>query len=292
VGGADSARKFIGQFNDQSNLSYLNARYYEGYRGQFLSQDPTFLAIGDPKKLREVTGLDQQKFLSDPQLANSTSYGRDNPITNKDPDGKFINVVAGAAIGDFVGVASLFVSDVRNHQTSSVSDYIAAGLGGAVNGAAFASGEGWLYGVGGAGLGGAVQSTVSQGANYVKGASDSFSVGQVIANGAAQAPFGFIPGLRVPGITAGRNSFEAIGKNVFTRYDNGYINSFSMTTAGKIFVANQVYGAPQNFAQGAAQSYVAGGGSVQSLISSLSSLVSALQSLVQSLSAAQSTSKK
>jgi RHS repeat-associated protein len=37
-------RQFIGQFTDQSALSYLNARYYDSSRGQFLSQDPTFLA--------------------------------------------------------------------------------------------------------------------------------------------------------------------------------------------------------------------------------------------------------
>src|SRR5262249_282899 len=65
----------------------LNARYYEGSRGQFISQDPSFLAVGDPNKLKQVTGLDQQVFLADPQIANSTSYGRDNPITKKDPDG-------------------------------------------------------------------------------------------------------------------------------------------------------------------------------------------------------------
>jgi RHS repeat-associated protein len=41
-------RKFIGQFVDDSTLSYLNARYYDGSRGQFLSQDPVFL--GDPKQ--------------------------------------------------------------------------------------------------------------------------------------------------------------------------------------------------------------------------------------------------
>jgi hypothetical protein len=269
-------------------LNYLNARYYEGSRGQFLSEDPTFLAIGDPNKLKQVTGLDQQKFLSDPQLANSTSYARDNPITNRDPDGKFINGLAGAVIGDFVGVGSLLYSDISTRQTSSVSDYIAAGLGGAANGAAFASGEGWLYGVGGSALGGAVQSTVSQGANYLKGTSDTFSFGQVAENGLAQAPFGLVPGLRVPGITAGRNSFEAIGKSVLTRYDSGYINAFSMQTAGKIFVADQVRNAPQNFAQG----YMSVPGNTQSLISSLSSLVSALQSLVQSLSVAQSSSKK
>jgi RHS repeat-associated protein len=65
----------------------LNARYYNPSQGQFISQDPVFLAIGDANKLQRLTGLDQQGFLSDPQLANSTSYARDNPITNKDPQG-------------------------------------------------------------------------------------------------------------------------------------------------------------------------------------------------------------
>src|SRR5205807_1733357 len=41
-------RKFIGQFSDDSGLSYLNARYYDGNRGQFLSQDSAFLS--DPKR--------------------------------------------------------------------------------------------------------------------------------------------------------------------------------------------------------------------------------------------------
>jgi YD repeat-containing protein len=35
TGGADSARKYIGQFSDQSNLDYLQARYYDSARGQF-----------------------------------------------------------------------------------------------------------------------------------------------------------------------------------------------------------------------------------------------------------------
>ena len=31
-------RQFIGQFTDDSTLSYLNARYYNGTQGQFISQ--------------------------------------------------------------------------------------------------------------------------------------------------------------------------------------------------------------------------------------------------------------
>src|SRR6267143_2267791 len=85
-------RKFIGQFTDDSGLDYLQARYYEAARGQFLSEDPSFLAVGDPNKLRQVTGVDQRTFLSDPQLANSTSYARGNPITNKDPNGNYIDI--------------------------------------------------------------------------------------------------------------------------------------------------------------------------------------------------------
>src|SRR2546430_2541349 len=56
----------------------LNARYYDPNQAHFLSQDPSFLAVGEPNKLKQITGLDQQAFLADPQQMNS--YGRDNPI--------------------------------------------------------------------------------------------------------------------------------------------------------------------------------------------------------------------
>jgi RHS repeat-associated protein len=80
-------RKFIGKFADDSGLSYLNARYYEGSRGQFLSEDPTFLAVGNPNQIQQLTQLDQNKFLADPQQLNSYSYARGNPISNRDPNG-------------------------------------------------------------------------------------------------------------------------------------------------------------------------------------------------------------
>jgi len=54
----------------------LQARYYDGSKGQFLSEDPVFL--GDPK----------QQVLTDPQSLNSYSYANDNPITKSDPTGK------------------------------------------------------------------------------------------------------------------------------------------------------------------------------------------------------------
>ena len=44
----NEGKQFIGQYSDpESNLSYLQARYYDGSRGEFLSEDPVFL--GDPR---------------------------------------------------------------------------------------------------------------------------------------------------------------------------------------------------------------------------------------------------
>ena len=72
-GSASLARGYIGEFSDQSNLSYLNARYYDPARGQFLSQDPVFWETQD---------------LADPQSFNTYSYAMGNPITKKDPLGR------------------------------------------------------------------------------------------------------------------------------------------------------------------------------------------------------------
>jgi RHS repeat-associated protein len=92
----------IGQFADDSGLSYLNARYMEPSRGQFLSQEPIFLALGDSNQVGQLSQRNQQTYLSDPQQLNSYSYARDNPITNKDTNGKLVELVSrpiGGALG-------------------------------------------------------------------------------------------------------------------------------------------------------------------------------------------------
>ena len=90
-------RKYIDQFSDQSGLLYLQTRYQDPQRGQFISQDPTFLALGNPDQLKQLSQQDQQTFLSDPQQLNSYSYGRDNPITKKDPNGNSAAAAFGLA---------------------------------------------------------------------------------------------------------------------------------------------------------------------------------------------------
>ena len=65
----------------------LQARYYDGSKGEFLSEDPSFLAVGNPGQLKQLTQQEQQQFLLDPQQMNSYGYGRDNPISKSDPSG-------------------------------------------------------------------------------------------------------------------------------------------------------------------------------------------------------------
>jgi RHS repeat-associated protein len=89
-------RKFIGQFGDDSGLDYFNARYMDPSRGQFTTEEPIFLNIGDANQVKQLSQQDQQTYLADPQQLNSYSYGRDNPITRKDPNGRQAVPIAAA----------------------------------------------------------------------------------------------------------------------------------------------------------------------------------------------------
>lgn len=68
-------RKYIGQeFDADTNLSYLNARYYNSAISRFTSQDPVFWNF-------------DSNWLADPQNQNAYAYARNNPITLSDPSG-------------------------------------------------------------------------------------------------------------------------------------------------------------------------------------------------------------
>jgi RHS repeat-associated protein len=96
-------RQYVGQFSDaQTNLNYLNARFYDSSRGQFTSEDPVFW--GNPK--------DQD--LQNPQSLNSYSYANDNPITNKDPSGN----VSIAALYAVVILLAIAVAALSSGSTS------------------------------------------------------------------------------------------------------------------------------------------------------------------------------
>ena len=75
-GAGEGQRIFTGhEYDRDTGLNYMGARYYDAAIGRFLSQDPAFWGI--------VTGI------ADPQLVNSYAYARGNPLTYNDPDGQW-----------------------------------------------------------------------------------------------------------------------------------------------------------------------------------------------------------
>lgn len=114
--GGSIARKFLSQYTDDStNLNYLNARFQDGARGQFLSEDPVANDIAIMSNMagyilgvNQTPGMfDQTALLSNPQLLNSYSYAGNNPVTLSDPSGKYIEVSAGATAMGFSGAAGI-----------------------------------------------------------------------------------------------------------------------------------------------------------------------------------------
>jgi RHS repeat-associated protein len=96
-------RQFIGQFTDNSALSYLQARYYDSGRGQFISEDPLFISA--------------KQNLSNPQSLNSYAYANDNPITLSDPTGLLgAQSVPGGLVGALKSLVSALQGLIANLQ--------------------------------------------------------------------------------------------------------------------------------------------------------------------------------
>jgi RHS repeat-associated protein len=99
TGTTTAARQFIGQYSDTSGLDYFHNRYYNPSQGQSISEDPAFLAILNPTRLQQLTRKEQNQLFADPQQRNAYSYGRDNPVTLKDPNGTDMpSIIALAAV--------------------------------------------------------------------------------------------------------------------------------------------------------------------------------------------------
>jgi RHS repeat-associated protein len=105
-----AGRQYVNRFADQSSLDYLNARYYDSARGQFLTEDPVFWSNH------------QNHF--DPQSLNSYSYAEDNPITKIDPDGQ------AASLAEIISSLRSFVASLQSFINSLVSGGVGSGSGG------------------------------------------------------------------------------------------------------------------------------------------------------------------
>lgn len=81
------------EYDTDTGLSYMNARYYDSGTGRFISQDAAYLAVGDSNKIKAITKQELQSYLSDPQGFNSYAYARNNPLRIIDSDGQWFKEV-------------------------------------------------------------------------------------------------------------------------------------------------------------------------------------------------------
>ena len=166
-------------FDGESNLYYLNARYYDPEIGRFISPDSS-----DYLEPETINGL------------NLYAYCGNNPVMNADPEGTswwsdFWNSVAGKIVGTILVVAAVVALSV-----------LTAGVGTAVTGAL---GGGIAATIVGGAVGGAVSGAIiSAGVSVVsQGIKDGYSnidwsqVGIAVLSGAA---IGAVTGALTSGI--------------------------------------------------------------------------------------------
>ena len=108
---------FAGHVTDtQTNLTYMQQRYYDPVALRFLSPDPV-----------DVSGTDGSNF-------NRYWYANDNPYKYRDPDGRFVQLIWGAVAGAAVEVFVQTAIEGRSVSEIDVSNVVVAAGAGAVTG--------------------------------------------------------------------------------------------------------------------------------------------------------------
>jgi len=114
--------QYTGREADTAGLYYYRARYYSPMTGSFISEDPAGFAGG------------QNSFYA---------YAAGNPISFRDPSGKFLpEAVAGAIVGAIVGGVSGWVSHDNSGQiwTDIIEGAAVGGLAGLTDGGSLFAG--------------------------------------------------------------------------------------------------------------------------------------------------------
>jgi RHS repeat-associated protein len=113
--GTPEQRKYAGtERDDTTSLDYMQHRYYRAEDGRFISQDPVLQAIGTPSLVEILSKSDPtlttythdqalQVFLINPQHLQTYAYALNNPVGNKDPEGRFALVIQGGQAGFLIG---------------------------------------------------------------------------------------------------------------------------------------------------------------------------------------------
>ena len=215
---------YRGYYYDAETGFYLTGtRYYDPIVGRFIIADCMVKTPGN-----SVLGT------------NMYAYCENNPVNRSDPTGQWFgldDLIAGA-VGAVVGLASQLVSDVvtsacsGSWQFSSWQTYVGAGVGGAIGGVTT------LYAgpVVGAAVGAGSATLIGQTLENVTGGKKR-TVAQIAKNTAVDATIGAVVSrvipVKVSGITAGRNSMDAVFKSGLTKLGNQTASRMSAKVIGK-----------------------------------------------------------
>ena len=203
--------RFPGQWNQlESGLAYNWHRHYDPTTGRYTQADPIGLAAG-------------------PSLY---AYANGNPVNFIDFDGRWA-IVDDAVFtvgGALVGVASQGGADLLAGQWSGWEDYVGAGIGGA------ASGETLLYAgpVAAGAVGGLATNVSKQLLKNLTGKQCGYNFTSVAVDTSIGGLAGFIPGVRINGITSGRGNWNSIYKQIATKFRNNAISKVGLRTALKM----------------------------------------------------------
>jgi len=273
--GFNEQKQYIGQYEDpETNLSYLQARFYSNANGEFLSEDPSFLAVGNPSQVKQLTGLDQSAFLADPQQINSYSYGRDNPITNKNPQG-LIGVEAAFATpaGFILGFTGQGIRDLRAGQLSPIEDYVGSEVGTAVALNLALDTDG-VMAAGAPGIGAAYGAATTQVLKNLDKSQRGYSPLAIVSEAGTAQVFGYLfPDLSGAPVSS---LLSYAGRQYSTPISGAFAQLGSALRATSASIAAQVVrGSPSTGAQAAYQ----GGGGLAGIQKTLSAILGTLNSL-------------
>lgn len=202
------------RFDTETGLYYYRARCYSTEIGRFLQIDP----IGYKDSM------------------NLYIYVRNNPTNYTDSQGLWFGIddAIAAGGGAIVGLASQAISDLISGELSEWSDYGISALSGA------AAGETLIYAgpVAAGAVGAGTYSALKRTRDWGQYERDDWGVvgfvGDVTIGAAIGKASSIIPSPGIQGITRGRGSHVAVGKQMFTKLQNDQIRRVSASTARKM----------------------------------------------------------
>ncbi len=216
-------------YDEETNLYYLNSRYYDPEIGRFINAD-------------DITTLDITQIAING--LNLYAYCLNNPVNETDEGGYFLSwllaLLITAAVFAVANTAVQLVTDVVNYAItgswdSGWEDYVGAFIGGFAGGITFFI-SGYNLGLAFGVMSGIETFSTSLLTNATGKTNSSFgyilaeSLGSFAISSILGALFG---GTKIAGITIGKNSAFAVFKSGLTKLINGTASKMSLKVISK-----------------------------------------------------------